>query len=137
MTNEDEEIYDNLRECWICKKELDTDKVRDYSKATDKFRGASLSKCSINLSLPKKLPIIFHNLRGQDGHLIFKELNNFNVDIEVISKSVDKYMSIIVNRSTTFIDSLQFFKGSVDPVTSNLKDEEVKHLTSEFGIDKL
>ena len=71
MTNEDEEIYDNLHVCWICKKELDTDKVRDYSKATDKFRGASPRKCSINLSLPKTLPIIIHNLQGYDGHLVF------------------------------------------------------------------
>ena len=32
----------------------------------------------------KKLPIVFHNLQGYDGHIIFKELNNFNVDIAVI-----------------------------------------------------
>ena len=31
----------------------------------------------------KTLPIIFHNLEGYDGHLIFKELNNFNVNIQV------------------------------------------------------
>ena len=52
----------------------------------------------------KKLPIIFHNLQGRDDHLIFKKLNNFNVDIEVIPKGIDKYMSIIVNRNITFID---------------------------------
>ena len=54
ITNEDEEIYNNLHVCWICKKELDTDKVRGYSKATGKFAGASHSNCSINVSLPKK-----------------------------------------------------------------------------------
>ena len=52
----------------------------------------------------KKLPIIFHNLQGRDDHLIFKKLNNFNVDIEVIPKGIDKYMSIIVNRNITSID---------------------------------
>ena len=55
----------------------------------------------------KKLPIIFHNLQGYNGHLIFKELNNFHVTIDVILKTIEKYMSIIVNRSITFIDSLQ------------------------------
>ena len=31
MTSEDEEIYNNSHICWICKQELNMDKVRDYS----------------------------------------------------------------------------------------------------------
>ena len=50
---------------------------------------------------------------------------------------IDNYISIIVNRHTTFIDSLQFYNSSLDILASNLKDEDFKHLTSEFGIDKL
>ena len=46
-------------------------------------------------------------------------------------------MSIIVNRHITFIDSLQFYNGSLDTLASNLNNEDFKHLTSEFGIDKL
>ena len=46
-------------------------------------------------------------------------------------------MSIIVNRHITFIDSLQFYNGSLDTLASNLKNEDFKHLTSEFDIDKL
>ena len=80
----------------------------------------------------KKLPIIFHNLQGYDGHIIFKELNNFDVDIDVIPKGIDKYMSIIVNRHITFIDSLQFYT-----LASNLNNEDFKHLTSAFDIDEL
>ena len=94
MTKEDEEIYKNSHICWICKQKLNTDKVRDHCHVTRKFRGASPSKCNINLRLPKKLTIIFHNLQGYDGHVIFKELNNFDVDIDVIAKGIDKYMSI-------------------------------------------
>ena len=37
----------------------------------------------------KKLPIIFLNLQGYDGHIIFKQLNNFNVNISVIPKGID------------------------------------------------
>ena len=85
----------------------------------------------------KKLPIIFYNLQGCDGHIIFKELNNFNVDIAVIPKDIDKYMSIIVNRHITFIDSLHFYNSSLDTLASNLEDNYLKHLISEFGIDKL
>ena len=43
-----------------------------------------------NSRLPRKLPIIFHNFQGYDGHIIFKKLNNFDVDIDVIPKVIDK-----------------------------------------------
>ena len=46
-------------------------------------------------------------------------------------------MSIIVNRHITFIDSLQFYNGSLDTLASNLNNEDFKHLISESGIDKL
>ena len=103
MTSDDEVIYNNSRICWICKQELNMNKVRDHCHVTDKFRGTSHNKCNINVRLAKKLPIIFHNLQGYDGHIIFKELNNFDLDIDVIPTGIDKYMSIIVNRHITFI----------------------------------
>ena len=93
MTNEDEEIYNNSQISWICKEELKTYKVKDYCHVTGKFRGAAHNKCNLKLRIRRKLPIIFHNLQGYEGHIIFKELNNFDVDISVIPKGTDKYMS--------------------------------------------
>ena len=90
------------------------DKVRNHCHVTGRFRGVARNKCNINLRLSRKIPIIFHNLQGYDGQIIFKELNNFNVDIAVIPKGIYKYMSIIVNRHITFIDPLQFHNGSLD-----------------------
>ena len=90
------------------------DKVRDQCHVTSKFRGAKHKKYNINLRLPRNLPIILHNLQGYDGHIIFKEFNNFDVDIDVIPKGIDKRKSIIVNRLITFTDSLQFYNGSLD-----------------------
>ena len=104
MNNEDEEIYENSHICWICKQELNTDKVRDHCHVTGEFRVSAHNKCNLNLRLPRKLPIIFHNLQGYDGHIIFKKFNNFGVYIDVIPKGIDKYMSIIVNRHITFVD---------------------------------
>ena len=142
MTNEDEEIYNNSHICWICQQELNMDKVRDHCHVTRKFGGAAPNKCNINVRFPRKLTTIFHNFQGYDRHIIFKELNTFNVDISVIPKGIDKYMSIIVNRHITFIDSLQFYNGSLDTLAFNLnnedfKYEDFKHIISEFGIDKL
>ena len=137
MTSEDEEIYHNQHICWIWKKELNTEKVRDHCQVTGKFIGAAHNKYNLKLRIPKKLPNFFDNLQGYDGRIIFKELNNFDVDVAVIPKGIDKYMSIIVNRHITFIDSLQFYNSSLDTLVSNLEDKDFKYLTSEFDIYKL
>ena len=138
MTTEDENNYQNSQNCWICNEKLDTDKVRDHCHITGKSRGAAHSQCNLKLKIPKKLPIIFHNLEGYDEHLIFKELNNFdNIDIQVIPKTSEKYMSIIVNRNIVFLDLPQFYKGSLDSHASNLEDSDFKNSLSEFPANKL
>ena len=76
-------------------------------------------------------------MQGYDGHIISKELNNFNVDIAVIPKGIGKYMSVVVNRHITFIDSLQRYSGSLGTMASNLNNEDFKHFISEFGVDNL
>ena len=62
MTTQEDEIYNNSQICQVCRGNLDTDKIRDCSTITGKFRSDSHSKCSKYLDIPKKLPIIFHNL---------------------------------------------------------------------------
>ena len=137
MATQDEEIHNNSQICWICNEELNTDKVRDHCDITGKFRGAAHNQCNLKLKIPKKLLIIFHSLEGYDEHIIFKELNNFDVGIGVIPKTIEKYMSIIVNRTITFIDSNEFYKGALDTLASNLEDNDFKYLMSEFPTDKL
>ena len=88
MSVEEEELLEKFNTCWICGKliELD-DKVRDHDHITGKFREE------------KTLPITFHNLRGYDSHLIFKELSKFNCKISVIPSGLEKYMSFCLNRN--------------------------------------
>ena len=137
MTSEDEEIYHNQHICWICRQELNTDKVRDHCRVTGKFIGTAHNKRNLKLRIPKELPNFFDNLQGYHGRIICKELNNFDVDVAVIPKGINKYMRMIVNRHITFIDSLQFYNSSHDTLVSNLEDKDFKYLTSEIDIDKL
>ena len=53
---------------------------------TGKFRDSADGSCNINLQLTKKVLSIFHNLRGYDSHLIFREFNKFDVKDEKIGE---------------------------------------------------
>ena len=86
MTEEEENLFQKSNNCWICKKFItnDEDRVRDHSHVTGKFRGVAHRNCNVNFQLTKKIPLIFHNLRSYDSHLIFNELDKFDVKIKVI-----------------------------------------------------
>ena len=133
MTNEDEEKYKSSNICWICKEIIKDNKVRDHCHITGMHRDAAHKKCNLKLVISKKIPILFLNFEGYDGHIIFKELNNFkNINIEVIPKSTEKYMSIIINRDIMFLDSMQFLNKSLDALSDKLEDIDRKYLSSEF-----
>ena len=73
MSEEDEHLFRQSNNCWICKTFIDNDeeKVRDHFHVTGKFRGVAHRNCNINFQLTKKVSVIFHNLRGYDSHLTF------------------------------------------------------------------
>ena len=95
MSEKEEHLLQQSNSCWICKKLSDNDeeKVRDHCHVTGKFRGAVYWDCNINFQLTKKVPVIFHNLRGYDSHLIFNGLDKSDVKINVIPNGLEKYMA--------------------------------------------
>ena len=96
MSEEEEHLFQQSNSCWICETLFDNDdeKVRDHCHVTGKFRGAAHWSFNINLQLTKKSSYIFHHLmRGYDSHLIFCDLNKFDVKISVIQNGLEKYMA--------------------------------------------
>ena len=104
---------------------------------TGKFRGAAHWDCNINLQLIKKVSVLFPNLRGYDSHLIFNELDKFDVKIYVIPNGLEKYMAFFLNKNLVFIDSMQFMNSSLDKLVKNLSDEDFKYLVEEFVSENL
>ena len=52
-------------------------KVRDLCHITGNFRGSAHQDCNLRLRIKpeeKKIPAIFHNLRGYDSHFIIQEI---------------------------------------------------------------
>ena len=139
LSEEEEEQFQSSKTCWICEKliENDDEKVRDHCHITGKFRGAAHWNCNINFQLTKKVPVIFHNLRGYDSHLIFCELNKFDVKIDVIPNRLENYMAFFLNKNLVFIDSMQLINSSLKKLVKNLLDDDLKYLTGEFGSKNL
>ena len=79
--------------------------------------------------MAKKVPVIFHNLRSYDSHLIFSKLNKSDVKISVIPNGLSKNL--------VFIDSMQFLNSSLGKLVKNLLDEDFKYIKEELGSKNL
>ena len=103
--SEEEEQFQSSNTSWICEKLIDNDgeRVRDHCHVTGKFRAAAHWSCNINPHLTKKVPVIFHNLRGYDSPLIFRELNKFDVKIDVIPNGLQKYMAFFYTKTQSLL----------------------------------
>ena len=85
MKEGEEHIFQQSNSCWVWKTLVGNGelKVRDHCLVTGKFRGAAHWNYNIKFQLTKKAHVIFHNLRGYDSHLIFIELDKFDVKINM------------------------------------------------------
>ena len=81
--------------------------------------------------------MIFHNLKGYDSHLIFKELSKFDAKISVIPNGLEKYKAFALNKNLVFIDSMLFMNSSLDKLVKNLGDKHFKYLSEEFSNEQL
>ena len=70
MSAEDEKRFQSSYKCWIYDKlfNVGDNKVKDHCHVTGKCRASAHWSCNINIKLSKKVPVIFHNLRGYDSH---------------------------------------------------------------------
>ena len=55
--------------------------LRDHCHITEKYyRDSMESDYNINLKLMYKIPVVFHNVKNYDSHLIMQELGKFNLN---------------------------------------------------------
>lgn len=94
MNKETQKLYHVADRCHICnkpcsdkiKKERDHyhiglergSSVQDYSN----FRRAACNSCNLSFQEPKFIPVIFHNLRGFDGHILFQRMGKLKIRVE-------------------------------------------------------
>ncbi len=140
IEREEERAFQDAIHCHICGFELGADRDRDHCHLTGKYRGAAHNDCNLNYSFTGRIPVILHNLRGYDSHLIMQGLGKLiNKNINCIPNNTEKYISFSIDK-LDFIDSLQFMNASLDKLVSNLaKDGADKFpvLKKHIGSDKV
>ena len=126
MSEKDEQRFQSSNKCWICNKLFDVrdNKVRDHCHITVNYRGTAQWSCNINLKLTKKVPVIFHNLRGYGSHSIMQEISKFDVKVNFIPSELEKYLAFTINKNLVFIDSMQFMNISPDTLVKNLSKND-------------
>ena len=145
LTKKEEKNHNKPKNCYICKKEFDTDdsdkkhhKVKDHCHYTGKYRGAAHNICNLRCRIPKELPIVFHNGSTYDYHFIINELvKEFNGNFECLGEKTEKYITfsvplkkeiknenkiIEITYKIKFIDSYRFMSTSLSKLVDNLSD---------------
>lgn len=91
------------------------------------YRGACHFACSQSITKYGKIPVIFHNLTGYDGHLVMQSLDS-NLFFEearqdqfsAIPQAGDKFMSFSFS-GLEFLDSYRFMGSKLETLTDNLR----------------
>ena len=143
LTKDQEKMFRETEDCWICKKKLD-DRVNDHDHITGDFRGAAHNDCNIKLRIyPYKqhIPMVFHNLKGYDSHHLIGAIGKTDVetvtytDKDGVCKSYAGYADDVTLYST----SEEWLKRSLPIISAELGDwsltvnetkTEFLHLTS-------
>ena len=151
MTEDDEQHFRTMDGCHICgEKYTDKDvRIRDHCHITGKFRGSAHQECNLKLRIKPediKIPVIFHNLRGYDSHLIMQQIGEIAnkyaykdkkgkeqpLTINAISNNMEKYMAFMLGNHLTFIDSFQLMSSSLDKLVSNLPKDDLIYTSKVF-----
>ena len=116
ITAAEQTSFDQAHDCHVCNKPLEVDRVRDNCHITVNYRGPAHNECNLKLRLSAKntpIPVVFHNLRGYDSHLIMQAISQTDGNISCIPNNMEKYISFSL-RSLRFIDSVQFLLAPLD-----------------------
>ena len=124
--------------------------VRDHCHITGKYRGSAHRKCNLKLQISAekiKIPVIIHNRKGYDSHLIIEKLGDIIKEkdlkeeeppnVNVIVTNAEKYMAIYLDKHLAFIDSFQFMSSSLANLAKNLPNEKYILTSEAFQGEKL
>ena len=99
-----------------------TCKVRDQCNRTGNYKGAAHVRCNINHTNNRQLPVVFHNLRDYDSHIVLNlafEICGTAKSITAIPTSMEKCMTSGMEY-VKLIDAFQCMASSLETLADNL-----------------
>ena len=94
------EEYENATKCYNCRQPFEEDdpkwpKVCDHDHITGFFIDAAHCQCHLERPVSFRIPVLFHNFRGYDAHLIVHEFGQRpDREIKVIGQNMGKYLQV-------------------------------------------
>ena len=79
--------------CHICTKPLEDDEVRNHCYITENYCGVAHNECNLTDRIKPdswKLPVVIHNLKVYDGHLIVMTLQGEFGNVTVIPQNLEQ-----------------------------------------------
>ena len=96
MMDENQADFEATTHCHICGEALESDRVRDHCHITGAYRGAAHDQCNLRFRIPTFIPVVFHNLKGYDSHLIMQHLGKLDAEITCIPNNTERYVSFTI-----------------------------------------
>ena len=86
---------------------------------------------------------MLRSLKNYDSHFIIQEIEKYNFKINVIPKTIEKYMSFTIHQpkrkvskpglSLVYIDRVHFLNNSSDNLVKRLGENDFYHPSQEFN----
>ena len=110
LSAEEKSQHKKATSCYVCNCDFTAEnrkvkkKVQDHCHVLGNYRGAACNTCNLGMKMTTTIPVIFHNLKGYDSHLLLPELGKFNKKISIIPINMQTYMSFSVGNEITYTD---------------------------------
>lgn len=133
LTDPEEKKFEKETHCYICgdhfKEWGPKKKVADHDHSTGKYIGPACNECNLKRQARRYfIPLVFHNAKGYDLHLLLKEITKeqYACKFEGIPNSSEKFLTFTIippptHKSIKIINSLRFMNGSLASLVENQK----------------
>lgn len=129
LTKEERVLYEKTEFCYCCDERLRI-KYKHHDHVTGRFIATVCNRCNLQLKYKKTtkdtkykknkqseyfIPVVCHNTKHYDSHLILKYLKKkyINSEIEVIASNTEQFNAFQID-NLRFLDSNQFLAASLD-----------------------
>ena len=130
LTPEKLQEHRNATVCHICRNaalpfdpnDPNLRKVADHDHVSGYYFGAAHDVCNRNRRVVYDIPVIIHNFRGYDSHLIVTALKNYpDREMKVIGQNMERYLQLKWGKHIVFRDSFMFLSSSLDSLVQSLR----------------